>query len=167
MQILRTSRGIELILFHAEAHLFKQSLNEIRHNYQQGLDELPDGVKKWWCQPTPDMDPEDEASLNQELHHGRFQHISLIDALLVLLDSGSDSPKVIPLDMSQADILVILVNDHRLYLAGQHQIGESEMIQDWNDIKPGPMQHALLQIHFLAWMLELLILRLSGDEGSE
>ena len=61
----------------------------------------------------------------------------------------------VPLD--DAPAFVATINDHRLMAAAQHDVGEEEMtLRTPMELAalPEERQRALLEIHFLAWIIE-------------
>ena len=64
------------------------------------------------------------------------------------------------IQMEDAPILLTALNDHRLLLAARHDIGQAEMdlhaVDEFVTLKR-EQQNALHEIHFLGWIMEVLL----------
>ena len=55
------------------------------------------------------------------------------------------------------ETLVASLNDHRLRRAGEFDLGEGDLEVKAMEKSRGDKRVALVEIHFLAWMIELLL----------
>ena len=55
------------------------------------------------------------------------------------------------------ETLVAALNDHRLRRAGEFDLGEGDLEVKAMEKSKGDKRVALVEIHFLAWMIELLL----------
>jgi hypothetical protein len=57
----------------------------------------------------------------------------------------------------EVEILVAVLNDHRLRRAGEFDLGEGDLEVRAMERAKGDKRVALVEIHFLAWMIEMLL----------
>ncbi|MEM6884997.1 MAG: hypothetical protein AAF571_08185 [Verrucomicrobiota bacterium] len=157
---------MEIILFQPEAYLLKSSLQDIVRNYRADVEGLPEAVKKLWFSDHPAGDEEDYELWLEHLNDFRGGNSKLAERLIGELENIQNWPAVLSVSCSEADSLLTVVNDQRLYLAAVHEIGdlEKEMDEDWGKVIQISHKLALVQIQFLAGLMELMIAGLSGLE---
>ena len=72
------------------------------------------------------------------------------------------------LTLEESTTLISVVNDHRLFLAAKHEIGQAEMemhsLEALHELKPA-RQFALYEIHLLGWIMEE-VLRFTAPEAA-
>lgn len=160
MQVIRHAKQLEIILFEPEAYLLRHSLSEIIRNYQMDCNELPVEVQKIWFNTDSMQDEEDRELWAEQLRDFRGQNSKLAKRILQELESSKTWPAVIHVDLQEAETLMIIINDHRLYLAAVNNVGEQEMDVEWDQISDSLSRNAVMNIHFLAWLIELILHRL-------
>jgi len=161
VQVLRNKKGLELVLFQPEVIFLRQALEQIILNYRTAAEDLPDPIREKWFPSQGQLDEEDLEILHEDGILFRGQNVALAERLLSQLDSLPSWPLIIKLDWDEADRLLTVVNDQRLYLAAVFGVDEIDMTSNLEDMKPSAKKSALIQIHFLAWMVELIVLRMS------
>lgn len=163
MQVLKTTKGFELVLFAPEVFILRQALQQICGIYRAKPEELPDALRTLWHEAAPGMDENDIELWEQEAQAFRGENLQLAERLLQRIDANKQVPADLPITRHELETLVTLVNDHRLYLAALHGIDENTMATPVDEIKSLPSKMVLMQIHFLGGMMELMLLRLSGE----
>ncbi len=164
MQLLKEKSGsLRVVLHPAESALLSSILRDIRANYKEGDAGLhPDARDRWTgatALETSGFDSEDlEAWL--EAREG-FQSELLAHATHwagELAEAAENDPlHGFTLDAAHADALIILANDHRMYLAAKFAVDESDMDGPWEDAADDNKRVALMTIHFLACLIEMLL----------
>jgi len=144
--------------------MLKRSLEDILKNYRAGPDDLPEAVRELWFDSQAGLDDEDHELWLEHLNEFRGENSLLIERLSGDLESITIWPAVLFVSLKEADCLLTVMNDHRLYLAAVYEVGEMEMNEDWEEVLNSPEKHAIVNIHFLAWLIELVIMRLD-DSG--
>lgn len=101
-----------------------------------------------------------------QMHAFKSENLLLIDAWLNQLAQSASRRTDLALSADQADAFVRILNDHRLRAAAENDIGQDEM--DLRDLgaarKLDPQrQTALVEIHFLAWLMEELLRLMAPD----
>ncbi|MEM6822663.1 MAG: DUF2017 family protein [Verrucomicrobiota bacterium] len=166
MQVNKQLDHLEIILFEPEVLLLRQALQQISANYKVSPDDLPDEVKELWYatnQASSDDLPEDDIEfVHEQLAEFKGENAKLAESILEILSQRMEMPIVVTLSLRDADNFLTIVNDQRLYLAAVNGIGEYEMSESWEELPPSPKKMAVMHIHFLAWMVELLVSNL-GD----
>ena len=165
MQVIRRQEELDIVLFQPEAYLMKRSLDEIYDNYRVPPEELPESIQKLWYSHSCELEPEDQAIWLEHLSEFRGENSQLIKRISAELEEIDTWPVILTVSLQEADCLLTVINDQRLYLAAVHDVGEKEMSDDWDAVFQLPEKHAVVNIHFLAWLIELLIMRL--DHQSE
>ncbi|MEM1158027.1 MAG: hypothetical protein AAF649_09850 [Verrucomicrobiota bacterium] len=138
----------------------RKSLTEIYKNYQIAAEDLPEAVRKLWYSNSCELDAEDQAIWLDHLSEFRGENSQLIERLCDDLNGIESWPVILTVSLPEADRLLTVMNDQRLYLAAIHNLGELEINEDWDRVFLSPEKHPLVNIHFLAWLIELIIIRL-------
>lgn len=163
MQVFRDGNQFEIILFPAEAGIFQRALRDIASSYRKPPRSHPGDIGRLWEEPALSMDKEDEKIWQEDMQGFRGENARLADDLLVQLANVREIPCVLQVPLEQIDSVVTILNDQRLYLAARHGIGEEEMGGEMDAVSDEILKNALLQIHLLAWLIELVLMRM--DEG--
>jgi len=165
MQVKGYSEYLEIVLFPTETELLRGILYDIDKAYAIPADQLESNVRTVWYSGegfrSVEMSPEDIKEWNESLQEFRGQNRTYCQEWIALLLEGGD-PLVWRVTRAEADTLLTVLNDYRLYQAARHEIGEEEMDQDFSAIKSVSMRMALLEIHFLAWLMEMVLQALSS-----
>ncbi len=114
------------------------------------------------------MSREEAADWVRQIHGFKSENLALVEEWIDQLDQCAGRRRALELPVSQAEAFVGALNDHRLRAAAENGIGQAEM--DARDplalIGLDPVrQAALVEIHFLAWIIEV-VLRLIAPESA-
>lgn len=114
------------------------------------------------------MSREEAADWVRQIHGFKSENLALVEAWIDQLDQCAGRRRALELPVSQAGAFVGALNDHRLRAAAENGIGQAEM--DVRDplalIGLDPMrQAALVEIHFLAWIIEVVLRLIAPDAG--
>jgi hypothetical protein len=114
------------------------------------------------------MSPEETTDWVRQIHGFKSQNLALVEGWIDQLDQCVGRRRALELPVSQAEAFVGALNDHRLRAAAENGIGQAEMdVRDplaLIDLDP-VRQGALVEIHFLAWVIEV-VLRLIAPESA-
>ena len=159
MQAIQADDGCTLILFQPERAFLSGILQVILHHYGQAPEELPPRVWEVWysAETTASLEEEDRHCWMESLRDFRQGNAGLCRRYLKMLQEAVQEPFSLPIARADLDSFLIVINDHRLYQAAVHEVGEAEMEEDWSQIPDTGRRQALLEIHFLAVLLELLL----------
>jgi hypothetical protein len=142
----------------------RRILEAIIHNYQTPPEALPAPVARVWystagCRSARMSEEQTEGWLD-ELRAIRNSRLRLLQRLLQELESAGEGRLELRMSLEQAAALMTSLNDHRLYLAAQHNIGEAEMSLPFFASVAGltsARRKALFEIGALAIVIEVLL----------
>lgn len=180
MRLQRENESLVFILSLPERLLLAHVLRELAGKYRLKPDQLDARIAATWYSrrgcATAGMTDEETKEWLEHLHAFKkstcLQRLEEWAVQLGALDMGSVDGKdnstsscPIPLTdrsslripMDHAAGFVTAINDYRLAAAARHDIGQAEMDSHspWQLAKlPPPRQQAVLEIHFLAWIIE-------------
>ncbi len=162
MQVVAHPDGIELMLFEPEAALLESVLTEIGDAYNRPPESLSPTIRNLWFPGeglrASEMNEEDVEVWNQTLAEFRSHNGQMCEAWLKRLDRAAGTePRRVTLPYEDADSFINVINDYRLLQAAEHEVGEEEMEKPLEKIEDPECQGALLEIHFLGWLLELVL----------
>jgi hypothetical protein len=172
MRVTRDQDRIRLELNTLEAHIFEQVLRAIITHYKMKPAEFDSKAAAAWystrgCQ-TGGMGAEETADWVESLHGMRSARLLSLEEWAAKLAARKTADTELLLSLSEATALMTMLNDYRLLLAAQHDIGQREMdlhtTPDVDDL-PLQQQYALCEIDFLGWVIEAL-LRFIAPEAS-
>lgn len=160
---MRVKRDNEALVFTwnlMEARFFDQLLERIAAVYRAkpgtlggGTEEVLYSTKGCAAETTP----EEAAEWAEHLRGFKSSRLSLIDDWSSQLKSGGPLRVHLKVKMDDAPAFIGAINDYRLVAAAENAIGEEEMsLREPSDMAalPDDRQGALLEIHFLAWIME-------------
>jgi hypothetical protein len=159
MQIHPTPQGVVLTLARAEAHFVAHVLGRILENYEN-----PAGDESF----TPHWDgrealrrsgasPEDEELWMEERAAFRSAHAGALRSWRQRLAAASGEWMEWRLDAGEIGVFLLTANDHRMYLAHRYAVGEQDMESRLEEIADDDRRMALVEIHLLAQMMEMLL----------
>ena len=172
MQVAREQDRIRLKLNPLEARIFEQVLRLIIKHYRLGPAELdPKGAAAWYSKQgckTAGMTPEETNDWIETLHELRSGRLGRLEEWVTILAARKAPVIDLEFTFAEASNLLTVLNDHRLFVAARHDIGQHEM-----DLHPVralkqltvAQQNAVCEIHFLAIVMEEL-LRFVAPEAS-
>ncbi|MBN2505928.1 MAG: DUF2017 family protein [Verrucomicrobia bacterium] len=164
MRLLCSPKNAVLSASPTEARWFARILRALIDHYRIPPDELDAQTANAWYSTrgcaTARMSANDTREWLQNLRQFRSARLPLLERCESRLRSPQPGRSAsLPLTRAEASELVTALNDHRLALAAQHDIGETEMgssLEQWLDL-PRPKHQALADIHLLAHLVEQLL----------
>jgi hypothetical protein len=147
-----------------ERRLFRRVLQAIIRNYKKPPEALPAPAARVWystagCQSAR-MSAEQTGEWIGELRAIRKSRLRLLERCVRQMKSASKGSSELKLSIVHAATLMTSLNDHRLFLAARHNLGEAEL--DWPTLasvaalKPA-RRKALFEISVLALVIEILL----------
>jgi len=153
MQIHLGKGRVILEFFPAEAHFLSEILGRIAQNYE----DADPGVFNGDGLGESGYAEEDVESWRQELREGGDDNARLARRWMAHL--RVENMDWISWEMTPEDVgrFLLLANDHRMYLARHFQVTEKDMALELDELEGDDRRTVLLEIHFLAHMMELLL----------
>jgi hypothetical protein len=164
MMARREKKVIEFIFSTLECKIIERVLEAIIKNYQVPPDELDSATAAVWystrgCKSAR-MSAAETADWVKQLRAVRSGRLEMLQKWLADLRSRPPGAFTLRIELDKAEALMTAINDHRLLLAAQHNIGEEELemrtLAAFTNL-PAETQRALYEIHFLAYIIEELI----------
>ena len=169
MQVGRDKKGFQLILFTPERVFLARIFSVILENYTcQPGDLHPRGAEVWFppvMDETHGESPEDRDFSAGELQGYRSANAILCRNWLGQIQGGlAQDPLIFQLPMDESEVFMQVLNDHRIYLAAIHAVTEQDMDVNWHKVADSAKGQALLEIHFLAAIIEGMLQSMPPDE---
>lgn len=173
MRITRSQKSIHLTLGAAEGRFLGRVLKQLAATYSQPPDELdPPTANAWYSTrgcATARMSKPEIRDWVRQLHAFKGARRKFLERCLLHLPPHKEPPLRITCTLAEATELLAAFNDHRLWLAARHGMGEEEMsqrsLEQWMRLRPEQVQ-ALSEIHLLAQIIEELLRLLAPDAAS-
>ena len=172
MNVSRERNEICLSFNLVEGRLLLRVLRSIRKNYALKPEEIDERTAAAWystkgCQAAG-MSLEETREWLEALHEIKSTSLRLIEAWFDQVSRPHHGRYQLRVAMNDAPTLLRVLNDHRLLMAARNDIGQGEM--DAHDFETAgrlslKKQVALLDIHFLAWMVEEILRQMPGNPG--
>jgi hypothetical protein len=156
----------------AERQIFVQALQSLRAHYQLDEAEVSERAHRYWrgkLFTEEAHDPEDKL-MAEELAEARWalraERLNCVEAWLEgeagLLRGKAGALK---LTIPELDQFLKVLNDRRLLLAAEFSLTEELLEEHPQEVASLEVQHALWEVHFLAFVQQgvLELLSLSGD----
>ena len=148
----------------AEWRRLRRILEAIIRNYQIPPEEIPAQVARVWystagCQ-SAGMSAEQTGEWLDELRAIRNSRLHLLQRCVREMESAGEGSYALRMSPEQAAIFMTSLNDHRLFLGAQHEIGEAEMTLPFFASAAGlapARRKALFEIGALALVIEILL----------
>jgi hypothetical protein len=172
MHATRRNDQIVLTFGSFETQTLERAFGSMLRHYRAAPEQLDPRIAGVWystrgCR-TAGMSEEETREWRQALRGFKSANLKLIESWARQLLAGKGNSRQLRLTRQESDALLSVVNDHRLLLAAQHEIGQAEMdvhsLEALRELKPG-QQFALCEIHLLAWIMEE-ILRATAPEAA-
>jgi hypothetical protein len=175
MRLQRENESLVFSLSPAERWLLAHVLRELIEKYRLKPDELDAATMAVWYSSrgcaSAGMSAEETKEWLEHLHAFKkgasLQRLDEWSAQLGEREPGNaesgkpgseaSEQSTLRIPTEQAPAFVTAINDYRLAAAARHDIGQPEMDahSPWQLARlPPPRQQAVLEIHFLAWMIE-------------
>jgi hypothetical protein len=134
------------------------SLRQTAGLYALPAGELPESVRRaWYAAGDQDVaDPEEWCHL---LREGRDPQNRHLQGWMRVLSAPSVFPCRLRLDAGVCDLFLTILNDRRMALSGEWEVGEGDMERPLEEVEDPGKRRALLEIHFLALIMELVLQR--------
>jgi hypothetical protein len=172
MRTTRSKNGLTLAFNSLESQILQQILRRIAANYQANPRDLdPKAAAAWYstrgCESAK-MSAEETREWLEDLRQyksANVEHLTRWLRRLALMKAGECR---LNLKVEEASVLLTALNDHRLLLAAQHDVGQNEMdarMLDALDRLAPVQQRAISEIHFLACIIEAILRFMPGAPG--
>ena len=173
MQATMNRRRLALVFDALEGRILREILGKIVANYQLNPEQLDAKAASAWystrgCERAK-MSAEETREWLQNLHQYKSGNVAqLLRWCRRLAPAKAEGQVRLSMTVEQASIFLTALNDHRLFLAAWHDIGQDEM-----DATPAvfltklqvAQQVALSEIHFLGWIIQKILEFLPGNPG--
>ena len=172
MRAAKTGELLTLSFSFFESRLLQGAIREVVVNYKAKPEDLaPKAASAWYstrgCKGAK-MSAEESKEWVETLHQYKSANVEQLTRWSRALDLPKAGERQIQLKLEEAPILMTALNDHRLWLAASHDIGQKEMdMRSPADLArlPSAQQSAVYMIEFLAWILEEILHFLPGKPG--
>jgi len=164
MHAAKLKGRLTLTIEAGERPRFRRVLEAIIRNYQTPPEALPAPVARAWysttgCQSAR-MTTEQTGEWIAQLRLIRNSRLRLLQRCVREMESAGEGSSELRMSLEQAAVLMTSLNDHRLFLAAQHDIGEAEMTLPFfasaASLAPA-RRKALFEIGALALVIEILL----------
>jgi hypothetical protein len=155
-----------------EGRILLRVLRAILKNYALAPDEFDERGRAAWyatrgCEGAG-LSAEEIREWQQALHECKSARLGQVEGWYRQLARTEQGTSRLSLPLNDAPSLLAALNDHRLLVAARQDIGQTEM--DTHDLDEAEKlghqkQAALLEIHFLAWIIEEILRHLPGEPG--
>lgn len=167
MKIIKTKHGFRLHFLDLERLLLEQIFKTIVSNYESDAGKMDARVRKLWYDPSGLVGPgfEHERSHWEELlQTTRSERCETVKSWIRSLEKKvSGNSAALTLSLDEAEILLMVLNDHRLAVAALADIEEKDMERPFRSVPEGPKNTALFVIDFLGDLQAFLIQKISGS----
>lgn len=165
MRAQRENGFLVLTLNHSERLLLVRALRELAAKYRLKPDELDTRTASAWYSSrgcaAAGMSNDETKEWLEHLHAFRKgTRLERIEEWSAQLGDAGKDPSRLRIATEHAAVFMTSINDHRLAAAARHDIGQEEMDAHfpWQLTRlPPPRQQAVLEIHFLAWIIEEIL----------
>lgn len=152
--------GVQVELAGPEAALLRQVLEGLQEAYQTAPGELDPMVANLWYGRAglkeAGIRGEEAVHWIEGLHEVRLGRQKFLGRWLKALPQLGHSG-VWNISEEDVETLVAALNDHRLRRSAEFDLGEGDLEVRAMEKAKGDKRVALVEIHFLAWMIELLL----------
>lgn len=164
MYAAKSKETLTLTIEPGERRLLRRVLEAIIQNYQTPPEALPAPVAQVWystagCRGAR-MSAEQTSEWIDQLRAIRKSRLRLLQRFVRQMQSPDKGNSELQMNTEQAAVFMTSLNDHRLFLAARHEIGEAEM--NWPffsspaALKPA-RRKALFEIGVLGFVIEILL----------
>lgn len=173
MKASREGDTIRLALAPGEDVVMRHVLGALASAYRVPPEDVDPRVAGVWysdlgCRAAG-MSEDDAREWVRQIHGFKSENLALIEGWLGQLDGRRRRGATLELAAEQAEVFVGALNDHRLRIAAEQEIGQEEMDlrdMDATESLGTERQAALMQIHFLAWVMDM-VLRLIAPDAAD
>lgn len=168
MNVARKANELRFTFNLMECRILLRVLRAITRNYALAPEELDPRSREAWysgrgCR-SAGFSEEETIDWLKSLHQFKGARLHLVEQWYAQLTRTSEGSSRLRVALDDAPALLSALNDHRLLMAARHEIGQTEM--DTHDLNAAEKlghqkQAALLEIHFLAWIIEEILAQLA------
>ncbi|MBI4024875.1 MAG: hypothetical protein HY360_07815 [Verrucomicrobia bacterium] len=160
MQIHSSQEQLHILLEKTEADFLARVFRTLDMEYRIPPAEMDSKIERVWYSDeghqSAGSSVEDREEWRRMLHEFRGENTKKIKSWLSTLQQAKNSIAW-NFPLADAETLLAVVNDYRLALASKCDVAETEMEHDLDLIQDPVKRTALMEIHFLAWMMELIL----------
>jgi len=169
MRAHREKDKIVLSLNPAEGQALEQLLKTIIANYRIRPGDLDEKARLAWystrgCE-SAGLTAEETKDWLEQLHGYKSANVQRLEEWCQQISTQSPEGCKLRIEIEDAPVFLMSVNDHRLAAAARQEIGQTEMdlrsVEGLVHLKP-EQQVALFEIELLGWLMEV-VLRLLDD----
>ena len=161
MRVKRENDALLLSFNALEGRVLLQVLQHLAEMYRFKPEDLDGQISQAWysthgCESAR-ATPEETREWVEHLHAFKTARLSSIEEWSRQLAPVAGKRLQIHVPLDDAPDFIASINDHRLMAAAKHDVGEDEMsLRTPMELAalPEERQQALLEIHFLAWIIE-------------
>lgn len=173
MRARRQGERIRLTLTPGEGVVMRHILGSLASGYRMPPDRIDPRVAGVWYSESgcraAGMSEEEARDWVRQIHGFKSENLALIEGWLRQLTSSGSGRMELVVPVEQAEVFVGALNDHRLRVAAERGIGQEEM--ELRDILAAESlgagrQAALMEIHFLAWVIEHVLRLIAPDAAA-
>ena len=170
MRAARTPKALGLTFNTLESRLLRHILKQIITNYQITPQDLnPKAASVWYsakgCESAR-MSPEETQEWLEHLHQYKSAHVQNLTKWRRRLALPKEGHCRLNVKLEEVPVLLSALNDHRLFLAASHDLGQKEMdarsVADFANLQPA-QQMAVSEIHVLGCIIEEILRFLPGN----
>lgn len=161
MKVSKTKGGARQVeLAGPESALLRQVLEGLNDAYQTAPGELDPMVANLWYGRTglkeAGIRGEEVIHWIEGLHEARLGRQGALQRWMKSMPKAGHAG-VWSIPEQDVEVLVASLNDHRLRRAGEFDLGEGDLEVKAMERSKGDKRIALVEIHFLAWLIELIL----------
>jgi hypothetical protein len=164
---MRLKRENDTLLLHLnalEGRVFLRVLRQLAAHYQLTPDELAEPAASAWYSTrgcaSARMSAEETREWLANLHALKSARLEKIEDWTTQLAQTKGGSAQVRVSLGDAPAFIAAINDHRLLLAARHHIGQDEMdarsAMEFLKLSSAT-QEALMEVHFLAWIIEEML----------
>jgi hypothetical protein len=161
MRLKRNNDRLLLTLNLFECRLLLRVFEELRVHYRLSPDEIDPKARAAWYSTrgcaTAKMSSEETKEWLDHLQVLKGANLQRLEDWARQLSESKPTQPQLHLNLDDASAFLVVINDHRLLAAARHDIGQTEMdLHSPSQLLelPAAKQEALVEIHFLAWLIE-------------
>lgn len=161
MKVLKIKGGARQVeLAGPESALLRQVLEGLQEAYQTAPGELDPMVGNLWYGRAglkeAGIRGEEAIHWIEGLHEARLGRQAALQRWMNSMPKAGQAG-VWSISEQDVELLVASLNDHRLRRAGEFDLGERDLEVKAMERAKGDKRIALVEIHFLAWLIELIL----------
>lgn len=173
MRVARNDDQLQITVSRFESRLLRRVFSALIENYRIKPDQMDGQAAQAWYSTrgcvTAKMSTDETREWLEHLHSVKSARRRLLEQLAGQLAGRRDQERQLCLKLEEGPELLTALNDHRLLLAAQHDLSQTEMdlrlLEDFEKLLP-VRRTALWEIHLLAQLIEELLFYISPEAAS-